>query len=411
MGPQLSSSSSSSVSDYYSSTSGAREAASKKDNPDSTLTPYAALGLSSFPCWKAMPEELLIWIFKHVQSEQHNRPKAYYQSLFSMRTVCKRWEDAITASAMLWTLIDMTKPSAVTMILECSAACPLRLVCCDLLQSAPEIEASVEKLRHCMDRVTELEAIVDGAQMTAILPLLQWKAPKMEVASISFLKKLTEPIQLFGGVASGVSSILLSGIQIDWTTLTSNHLKRITFSGLIAPLDVILEILEGCSSQVEAVALDSIDFRESYGAGLPAKQATTFPNLVSLYFAHVEPFAIEYLLASISVPSCLDCRIVGTPFAGRSLEGTFNRFVEKVSLRDSLEASSTNNGVEFDASGALFYLDSRRILFSFHLDCDRLGSPPTAVWEEMYRAFARPWRERGSFKPTFKSLPMPYNIA
>ncbi|KAG8957408.1 hypothetical protein FRC00_004006, partial [Tulasnella sp. 408] len=69
----------------------------------------------------------------------------------------------------------------------------------------------------------------------------------MEAASISFLTKLTEPIQLFGGVALDLSSILLSGIQIDWATLTSNHLKRITLSGLIASLDAVLEIMEACS--------------------------------------------------------------------------------------------------------------------------------------------------------------------
>lgn len=325
--------------------------------------------------------------------------------------VSRRWDRVIVSSAILWTLIDLTKPNTVSKILQRSSGCPLRLVCCDLFRCASDIKRSVEVLRLCMKRVTEFEAVVDGTQLKAILPLLQSEAPRMEVAHISSLTKATLPIRLFQGTASGISSILLSGIQIELPTLNFAHLGRITLSGIAAPLEAILEILEVCSTRVEILALDSIDFRESYGARLPAKEPTTLPNLFSLCFAQIEPFAIEYLLASVCVPACVDFRILGTPFAGRSLQGTLKRFVEKLSLRDSLDAPSSNKGVEFDATGASFYLDDRRVSFSFHFDCDRSGSPPPAVWEEMVQVFAKPWMERRAFKPTFKSLPMAYTLA
>lgn len=347
-----------------------------------------------------MPSEILTWFFKYViglQSEERNQPRLYFRNLTNLRMVSRRWEGVIVSSAMLWTLIDITKPNTVSMILRRSSGCPLRLVCCNLFRCASDITESAKLLHSSMERVTEFEAVVDGAQLKAILPLLQSEAPRMEVAHISSLTKATLPIRLFQGTALGVSSILLSGIQIELPTLNFAHLKRITLSGIAAPLEAILEILEVCSTHVEVLALDSIDFRESYGARLPAKEPTTLPNLFSLCFTQIEPFAIEYLLASVCVPACVDFRILGTPFAGRSLQGTLKRFVEKLSLRDSLDAPSSNKGVEFDAAGASFYLDDRRVSFSFHFDCDRSGSPPPAVWEEMVQAFAKPWMERRAF--------------
>ncbi|KAG8987887.1 hypothetical protein FRB90_003074 [Tulasnella sp. 427] len=366
-----------------------------------------------------MPRDLLLYIFFIVTGLENNkvaRVGTYYQLVFVIKLVCRHWNSIINTSAKTWALIDVTRPNAVRMSLSRSNNCSLRLFCCDLYQNAKQIKSSVEILSPHMERVIQLQAIVDGAQRTALMPLLQAQASRMEMLHLSVVTKSAQPFQLFGEPAFRMSSLLLSGIQIDLPTLKPKCLRRITIAGLAASLNTILDMLKACSNQVEVVVLDSIDFRESYGVHQVCSEAITLPNLGRVRLFHIEPFAIEHILGSLDIPACVECRIAGTPFAGRPLNGVLQQFMDKVLLWDSLKTISDNNRVVFDALGAAFYLgpanlrDVWEVGYSFHFDCDHWGPSPVAVWEEMFRAFVRPWAERGNFKPAFISVPRPYSL-
>lgn len=227
----------------------------------------------------------------------------YFQTLYTIRRVAKRWQEIIDGTPSFWTIILSTLPPHVnnTIILR-SAKIPLTVVYDEYnLLSSGEFLPAITHTRHRWSAVV-LHVSNDASTrgfLASPAPLLH----TIILRSSSNNSLDNEPPELLGGQTSNLRHVDIAGASIRWKMGLFTQLKALSLSNVVHngfTTSHIIDFLRA-SPCLEELWIDGDGITPD---GSPSSQIITLPYLKSIVLPCDSGVVAGSILRQIQAPCC-----------------------------------------------------------------------------------------------------------
>ncbi|KAG8878023.1 hypothetical protein FRB98_006413 [Tulasnella sp. 332] len=254
----------------------------------------------------SLPEHILLDIFLYIllEAKEYDR---YYENICLLSLVSAGWASLIRDSPSLWGFIHCSHSAQTHDIaLSRSKQSPIDII---VKRKAGKRRCDTTLIQRLITQRHRWRSVnyIGLYERCWLVDLLGVQAPALEDLQV-LLAGSSYMADLFGGQASSLKYLHLSGCAVDWSSNMLSGLRTLKLSSLYSfgpSVDEVVKILRASPTLVD---LDLGDFEcavPNDGRELQAKPVE-LPHLAKFKFGRLPLLATQALLRVLRIPKCLD---------------------------------------------------------------------------------------------------------